>query len=414
MRLGIHGRLTALYAAAVLVFLALCGAGLYALVLRLELASVDDELQRAASTTSFGMKAEEKEGHDLLAASKDTEAELRIAGTSLAIYDAKAHLLAARWETFEPVTVGDGGVPEGFSTHRTVRGEWRALVTRQNFMGADYLLLNAAPLTTVNRHVALIRTAFLTTIPVTLALALGGGWFLARSTLRPVIEAQRRFMADASHELRTPVSVIRSAADVTLSRPGRSPAEYQDSITVIAEQAKRLTRLVEDLFLLARADVKGRPLVTARFYLDDVIAECARAVGVLGREKNVQVDVTAQEDVEVNADEDLIRRMLINLIENAVRHAPPGTHVHVELTRGSGEVRVAVRDLGPGIPDSERERIFQRFVRLEPASAPGAGLGLPIARWIAEAHGGSLVLAESSSQGSLFVMHLPLSAIAYT
>ena len=88
---------------------------------------------------------------------------------------------------------------------------------------------------------------------------MGGGWFLARSTLRPVIESQRRFMADASHELRTPVSVIRSAADVTLSRQGRSPDEYQDSMTVIAEQAKRLTRLVEDLFLLARADVKGGP-----------------------------------------------------------------------------------------------------------------------------------------------------------
>jgi signal transduction histidine kinase len=221
-------------------------------------------------------------------------------------------------------------------------------------------------------------------------------------------------MADASHELRTPVSVIRSAADVTLSRPGRSMAEYLDSVTVIAEQAERLTRLVEDLFLLARADVKGRPLVTTRFYLNDVIAECARAVDVLGREKDVQVDVSGQEDLEVNADEDLIRRMLVNLIENAVKHAPPGTRVRVDLTRGTGEVRVTVRDFGPGIPDGERERIFQRFVRLEPGRAPGAGLGLPIARWIAEAHGGSLVLAESSAGGSLFVMRLPLSAIAYT
>ena len=138
--------------------------------------------------------------------------------------------------------------------------------------------------------------------------------------------------------------------------------------------------------------------MTTRFYLDDVIAECARAVDVLGREKDVQVDVTAQEDVEVNADEDLIRRMLINLLENAVKHAPPGTRVHVEMTRGSGEVRVAVRDLGPGVPDSDRDRIFQRFVRLEPGAAPGAGLGLPIARWIAEAHGGALVLAESSAR----------------
>jgi two-component system OmpR family sensor kinase len=98
---------------------------------------------------------------------------------------------------------------------------------------------------------------------------------------------------------------------------------------VIAEQAKRLTRLVEDLFLLARADVKGRPLTTTRFYLDDVLAECVRAVDVLGRGKEVQVDVTADKDVEVEADEDLVRRMLMNLLENAVKHTQPGTHVHV-------------------------------------------------------------------------------------
>ncbi len=410
MSLGIHGRLTALYAVAVLVALTLCGLGLYAAVLRLERSSMDEDLQRAASTTAFSMKAEEAEGLHLEAAAKDTESELRIAGIALAIYDAQGRLLAARWEDLTPTTVGgSGGVPEGLSTFRTSRGDWRALVTRQTYKGADFLLLNALPLSNVSRHVALVRTAFLTIIPITLALAVGGGWILARSTLRPVIESQRRFMADASHELRTPVSVIRSAADVTLSRQGRSPAEYQDSMNVIAEQSRRLTRLVEDLFLLARADVKGRPLATTRFYLDDVIAECVRAVDVLGRAKDVQVDVTAEKDVEVEADEDLVRRMLLNLLENAVKHTPPGTHVRLELKSGNGEIRVAVRDRGPGVPAGDRDRIFERFVRLEPGRAGGAGLGLPIARWIAEAHGGSLSLVESSPEGSLFVMQLPLS-----
>jgi signal transduction histidine kinase len=411
MSLSIHGRLTALYAAAVLAALTLFGLGLYASVLRLELSSVDEELQRAASTTAFSLKAEEAEGLDLAAAARDTESELRIAGITLAIYDGRGHLLAARWEDLAPTTVGSGGAPEGLSTIHGDRGDWRTLVTRQTYKGTDFLLLNALPLSSVNRHVAVVRTAFLTIIPITFALAVGGGWFLARSTLRPVIESQRRFMADASHELRTPVSVIRSAADVTLSRQGRSPAEYEESMNVIAEQAKRLTRLVEDLFLLARADVKGRPLMTKRFYLDDVIAECVRAVDVLGRGKDVRVDVMAEKDLEVEADEDLVRRMLMNLLENAVKHTPPGTHVHVEMTRGHAKIRVAVRDRGPGIPDGDRERIFERFVRLEPGRAGGAGLGLPIARWIAEAHGGSLTLAESSPEGSLFVMQLPLSAV---
>ena len=116
MSLGIHGRLTALYAAAVLAALTLCGAGLYALVFRLELSSVDEDLQRASSTTAFSMKAEEDEGLTLDAAAKDTEGELRIAGITVAIYDAQAHLLAARWEDLAPASVGPGGVPEGIST----------------------------------------------------------------------------------------------------------------------------------------------------------------------------------------------------------------------------------------------------------------------------------------------------------
>src|SRR5439155_10450598 len=111
--LGIHGRLTALYAAAVLAALTLCGVGLYASVFRLELSSVDDELQRAASTTAFSMKAEEAEGLNLAAAAKDTESELRIAGVTVAIYDAQSSLLAARWEDLPPPTVGSGGLPEG-------------------------------------------------------------------------------------------------------------------------------------------------------------------------------------------------------------------------------------------------------------------------------------------------------------
>jgi signal transduction histidine kinase len=236
----------------------------------------------------------------------------------------------------------------------------------------------------------------------------GGGWFLARSTLRPVIESQRRFMADASHELRTPVSVIRSAADVTLSQPQRSTSEYRDSVSIIAEQARRLSRLVDDLFLLARADVRGRPLATTRFYLDDVLEECVRAVEMLGTSKNVRVDVAAEKDIEIEADEDLVRRMLMNLLENAVRHTAGGTPVQVRLKQQNGRVEISVSDKGPGVPVEQRERIFERFVRV--GSAPGgAGLGLPIARWIAEAHGGSLWLVESSSAGSVFAVRLPAS-----
>ena len=219
-------------------------------------------------------------------------------------------------------------------------------------------------------------------------------------------------MADASHELRTPVSVIRSAADVTLGQPHRAAAEYEDSIRVIAEQAKRLTRLVEDLFLLSRADVNGRPLATSRFYLDDVLAECVRAAEVLGVPKAIRMEISAEKDVEIEADEDLVRRMLLNLLENAVRYNANNTRVRVELTRHGKQAEISISDDGAGIAPEDRARIFERFVRLDPKSSTGAGLGLAIARWIAEAHGGSLVLADSKI-GTTFVVHLPEELVRY-
>ena len=414
MSLSIQGRLTALYAGALLAALVLCGLGLYLALLRLDMSSVDEDLQRAASTTAFGMKAEETEGLDLQAAAVDTEGELSIAGITVALYDTGGNLLAARWEGFDPKSMEASALREGITTMRSASRDWRRLVPREVFKGNGYFVLNAVPLDVVRRHTASIRTAFLTIMPVTLALAVGSGWLLARSTLRPVIESQRRFMADASHELRTPVSVIRSAADITLSQPQRSTDEYRDSVTIIAEQAKRLSRLVEDLFLLARTDVKGRPLFTKRFYLDDTLNECVRAVDMLGAPRHVRVDVTADKDVELEADEDLIRRMLMNLLENAVRHTREGTVVQVELKRQNGRLEISVRDQGGGVPAEYRERIFERFVRLEPARSSGAGLGLPIARWVAEAHGGSLTLAESSAAGSRFIVRLPEKSVQHT
>src|SRR5205814_500787 len=116
-------------------------------------------------------------------------------------------------------------------------------------------------------------------------------------------------------------------------------------------------RLVNDLFLLARADVKERPLATSRFYLDDVLAECVRAVDMLGAGKGVHVDVASEKDVEVVADEDLVRRMVMNLLENAVKHTAPDTRVQVEMTRAGNEIRISVRDQGPGVPAADRERI---------------------------------------------------------
>jgi signal transduction histidine kinase len=408
MSLSMQERLIGWYAAALLVALGLCGLGLYTAVTRLELSQVDQDLQRAASTTAFSMHAEELEGLSLRDAAKDTGGELRIAGIAVAIYDDRGALLAAQWENLGPSAILGHGFREGISTIRVRAADWRGLVTRHQFKDGTYFVLSAFPLEEIGRHTALIRSAFLAIVPFTLALALGGGWLLARAALRPVLDAQRQFMADASHELRTPVSVIRSAADITLSRQNRTSEEYNEAMVVVGTQARRLTRLVEDLFLLARADVKQRPLTQARFYLDDVINECARAAEILSAAGGVRFDITSDHDVEVFGDEDLVRRMLMNLFDNAARHSPAAGIVTVTLTREIHDVRISVSDNGPGVPSESRERIFHRFVRLE-GTAGGAGLGLPIARWIAEAHRGTLTIADSSA-GSTFVVRLPIAS----
>jgi signal transduction histidine kinase len=207
-------------------------------------------------------------------------------------------------------------------------------------------------------------------------------------------------MADASHELRTPVS----AAQVTLARPLRSDGEYRESLTIVAEQAERLTRLVDAMFLLSRAEAQGLPLVREAVYLDDLVTETVRALRVVAEERGVSIDITGDEELLFVGDDRLLRQLLTNVIGNATYHARRSVTVTCQRTSGSLTVRVA--DDGPGIAAADRARIFERFVRLS-SSYVGAGLGLPIARWIAEAHGGSVTLESSAPAGTVFAIGLP-------
>jgi signal transduction histidine kinase len=221
--------------------------------------------------------------------------------------------------------------------------------------------------------------------------------------LRDALRTQRQFMADASHELRTPVSVVRTATDVALSRPARDEGEYRETLAIVGTQARRLSRLVESMLVLARADAGGYPVQHVELYLDEIVTECCRAVAMLCEERGVTIHGGPWPETPFSGDEDLLRQLVLNVLQNAVQHTPPGGTVAVDLTNTAGAVTIAISDSGPGIPAADRNRIFERFVRLDSArTGSGAGLGLPIARWIAEAHGGALVLADSGPQGSTF------------
>jgi heavy metal sensor kinase len=230
--------------------------------------------------------------------------------------------------------------------------------------------------------------------------------------LDAAFEQQRRFVADASHELRTPVAILCGESDVTLSQAERSPQEYRESLTILHAEARRLKQIVEDLFTLARADAGQHPLVLSDFYLDELVAECVRNVRTLASAKQIALHCEARKELPVRADEPLLRRMLVNLIDNAIKYTPAGGEVTVLCDETDSVYRIVVHDSGEGIAADLQPKVFERFFRADKVrsrsdSGGGAGLGLSISLWIAQAHGGRLELTRSHPGDTTFTVFLP-------
>ncbi|MEP7348103.1 MAG: HAMP domain-containing sensor histidine kinase, partial [Gemmatimonadaceae bacterium] len=228
------------------------------------------------------------------------------------------------------------------------------------------------------------------------------------------LEQQRRFTADASHELRTPVALIRAEADVALSEGAASDGEYRAALSVIRDGSQQLSRIVNDLFLLARADAGQTVMSPHVMYLDELVSSTVQSMRLLADAKHIQLHVLPLAEVSFQADEELLRRALFNLLDNAIRYSPDASQVHVALERDEKWYRIAVTDDGPGIGADDQLHIFERFFRgdssrahSESANGAGAGLGLAIAREIAELHGGQLRLRRSDASGSSFELILP-------
>jgi signal transduction histidine kinase len=214
--------------------------------------------------------------------------------------------------------------------------------------------------------------------------------------------SQRRFVSDASHELRSPITTIRQHAEVALAHPDRiTTTELAD--VVLAEEL-RIQRLVEDLLILARAD-EHVPWQRAPVDLDDLAFEEA---GRLRSTTSLQVDTSAVGAARVHGDVDALRRVLRNLGENAARHAT--TRVDITLADRGGDVVLTVGDDGPGIPEAERQRVLKRFVRLDESRSRddgGSGLGLAIVDEVVRAHGGSISISQSPLGGARVEVTFP-------
>jgi len=229
------------------------------------------------------------------------------------------------------------------------------------------------------------------------------------SRLDQTFESMRRFVADASHELRTPISVIRGEADVALSQD-RSSAEYQQSMAIVLDESRRLSRLVDDLLNLARADAGHVKLQFRDFYLNDLLADCCRAAQTLAAARKIAIECRPTADLQFRGDEELLRRLVMNLLDNAIRYTPAGGKVDVALETGGDQVRIRVSDTGAGIPEEAAPHIFERFYRADKARSRqegGFGLGLAIVKWIAESHNGAVELTSRNGGGSAFTVTLP-------
>jgi signal transduction histidine kinase len=253
-----------------------------------------------------------------------------------------------------------------------------------------------------------LRELLLVAVPAMTALLAALVWWLVGRTLRPVEEAaerERRFVADASHELRSPLTRIRSEIEVDLAHPER--ADLAATQRSVLEEATALELLVDDLLHLARSDAGRAPAVDAAVDLDDIVL---RHVARLRADGRVRVDASDVSAAQVRGDAAALDRAVANLVDNAARHAT--TTVTLTLAEHDGAAVLGVGDDGPGIPVDRRDVVFERFARLDDArsrTTGGTGLGLAIAREVARHHGGDVTIDAEHADGARFVLRLPLS-----
>src|SRR5215217_6119274 len=478
-------RLTAWYAALLLLVLFALGASVDTLARNRLMADVDHRLQNTAEDIGLGIErnlaswpfsTEPVRFEDIV----PTLGSFASRGQLIQIISPDGDVVrSSEYAPGKPIVVEPGeprGEPEIVST-RLSGEEARAVhfpvtVTDRNgvrwYIGA---VIVGERLTTMHETLASLRQVLLVTSALGLALALAGGWVLAGRALRPVdrvtaaaaaiatgdgtatslssrllvpptndelsrlsatfnamldrlqasFRAQERFVGDASHELRTPLTAIRGNVDVLLRQArldGRrlDPIDLTAALDDIRRESDRMRRLLDDLLLLARADAdtenqpdKTAPIRREWVRLDEIAAEAVRSAAALASGQVLELE--APRGVQVPGDPDRLHQLVMILLDNAIRHTPPGGRIRVAVaSTADGQARIAVRDEGEGIAPEHLPHLFERFYRADGArgrSSGGTGLGLAIAQAICRAHGGEISVTSTPDQGATFLVTIP-------
>lgn len=299
---------------------------------------------------------------------------------------------------------------------------WRAVGRRSDALAAPVVIVAVTDLAeTLARQARRVEIVVGVGVLAIGLVALAGAQ-LTRVSLRPIAEAfeqRRRFLAEAAHEIRTPVALLRGIIDPAVDRPREAAA---DQATLQASQASvaRLGRLVDHLFLLARVDAGEWPVRPVDLFLDDVISDVCAGFSALAQARGIRLVLEEFSEAPIRGDPDLVWQLAAILLDNALKFTPPGGQVTVRVRSDAGGASFSVRDTGPGMTADEASRIFDRFYRSGSARAAtgGAGLGLAVAAWIAAVHGATIDVQTAPGAGSTFLVswpapgsHAPVTAV---
>jgi len=422
----------------------------------------DESLRSTAQTVASAYVEEFEEAHSLAKAGQIVFAELTFPNRYVQVTDNTGQPIASS------KNVSGSAVTLDASSLNQARQQGSSLVTANGLRVAVVPLSSdrelgfatvAEPLSVIDEGLSRLRRNFFAGVPIVLLLASAGGYFLARKSLAPIasmneqtqrisaeslsarlevknardevgrlavtindllsrlensFDEQQRFIADASHELRTPLAVLRGETEVALDKT-RTVEEYQQSLLLIKEESERLSHIVEDLFILARRPLDApAALIKQPVSLNEAVRNCTRAAQVLAIRKGVKLKLENNSaSLALHGDEELIKRMVLNLLDNAVKYTPAGGEISVALLRQNGNAEIVVRDTGIGISATDQRHVFDRFYRVDKARSRalgGAGLGLSIVRWIVEAHEGEITIDSTPGRGSTFTVALPLKS----